>query len=87
MASTKKILDAVLSGRSDANIRFGAVRKLLQSLGFDERIKGGHFIYSRGDVVEIINIQSDSGGKAKPYQVKQIRGIITRYGMEMSQEP
>jgi hypothetical protein len=81
MATTKKTLDTVLTGRSDANIRFGALRKRMQSLGFDERIKGGHVIYSRGDVVEIFNIQPDSGGKAKPYQVKQIRGIITKYGL------
>jgi len=62
-------------------MRFGAIRSLILSLGFEERIKGDHFIYSREDVAEIINIQPGSGGKAKPYQVKQIRGIITRYGL------
>lgn len=51
------------------------------SLGFAERIKGDHFIYSRADVAEIINIQPATGGKAKPYQVKQIRGTITKYGL------
>jgi hypothetical protein len=81
MASKSKTLEAVLSGRSDANVRFSAIRSLVISMGFSERIKGDHFIYSRGDIAEIINIQPASGGKAKPYQVKQIRGIITKYGL------
>jgi len=74
---------AVLSGRSDANLRFGALRVLVRSLGFDERIRGDHFIYTRAGVVEILNIQPASNGKAKPYQVKQIRGIITKYGLKI----
>jgi predicted RNase H-like HicB family nuclease len=57
MASIAKILLAVLSGRSDANIRFESLRHLVKSMGFVERIKGGHFIYTRSDVVEIINLQ------------------------------
>jgi hypothetical protein len=81
MASAAKTHRDVLSGRSDTNIRFSALRSLLQSMQFRERIKGGHFIYSRSDVQEIINIQPASGGKAKPYQVKQIRDIITKYGI------
>jgi hypothetical protein len=81
MASTVKTLQLVLSGRSDGNVRFAALRTLVRSLGFDERVKGDHFIYSRSDIIEIINIQPGGGGKAKPYQVKQIRGIITHYGL------
>jgi hypothetical protein len=81
MASVRKTLHTVLGGRSDTNVRFTALRALIRSLGFDERTKGDHFIYSRSDVLEIINIQPASGGKAKPYQVKQIRGIITKYGL------
>jgi hypothetical protein len=83
MASVAKVLDAVLSARSDASIRFTALQALLRSLGFSERIKGGHFIYCREGVAEIINIQSGNGGKAKPYQVKQIRGIITAYRLAL----
>jgi hypothetical protein len=83
MASVKKTIQAVLSGHSDANVRFGALRALVRSLGFSERIRGDHFVYSRADVVEIINIQPAAGGKAKPYQVKQIRDIIARYGLRL----
>lgn len=46
------------------------------------RIKGDHFIYYKVGVAEIINIQPD-GNKAKAYQVKQIRGLIIQYKMEV----
>jgi hypothetical protein len=52
--------------------------QLLVRLGFEERVKGGHHIFARNDVDEIINLQSKSG-KAKAYQVKQIRNILLKY--------
>lgn len=79
MASAKKILEAVLSGRSDRNIRFSDLRKLVLALGFRERVKGDHHIYGQDGIEEIINLQPKQDGKAKPYQVKQVRGIITKY--------
>ena len=54
------------------------------NLGFKERIKGAHHIFTKDGVAEIINIQPLKDGKAKAYQVKQIRGIIIRY--ELHQE-
>lgn len=74
-----KTLDAVLSGLSDRNIRFDDLRDLLKSFGFRERIKGDHFIFSRTAVMEIVNLQPLKDGKAKPYQVKQVRTIFLRY--------
>jgi len=78
MTRQRKTLDHVLRGKSDANIRFADLRRLLASLGFDERIKGGHYIYTRAEVVEIVNLQP-KGAMAKPYQVKQVRQILLRY--------
>ena len=75
----KNIFASVMSGITDANIRFTDLRKLLLTLGFKERIKGDHHIYSRTGVIEIINIQLLFDGKAKPYQVKQIRNLIHKY--------
>ena len=73
------MLEKVLSGLADANIRFLELRKLILSLGFTERIKGDHFIYSKTGITEIVNIQPLNNGKAKPYQVKQIRNLIHKY--------
>lgn len=72
------MLNAILSGVQDKNILFSDLRTILEWLGFDCRIKGDHFIYTKDGVDEIINIQPN-GNKAKPYQVKQIREIILTY--------
>lgn len=76
---SKRIIDKVLSGLSDKNIRFEDLRKLLLFLGFEERIKGDHHIFTRADILEILNIQSLRDGKAKAYQVKQVRSVILKY--------
>jgi len=75
----EKTLDVVLSGLSDKNIRFEDLRKLVKSLGFNERIKGDHHIFSKSGVVEIMNLQPLRDGKAKPYQVKQVRNSVLQY--------
>jgi hypothetical protein len=74
----EKLLQHVVSGRSDANIRFGDLIQLLQHLGFDMRTRGDHHIFTRGDVQEILNLQP-RGALAKPYQVKQVRNVMVRY--------
>ncbi len=78
MSSRKKILEQILDGRSDANIPFSGLCNLLEALGFRERVKGSHHIFVKDGVEEIINLQPQ-GGKAKPYQVKQVRGLILKY--------
>jgi len=78
MRSRNKILDRILRGTSDANIPFDGMCHLLRRLGFEERIRGSHHIFTRDGVEEILNLQS-KGGKAKPYQVKQVRNVILRY--------
>jgi predicted RNA binding protein YcfA (HicA-like mRNA interferase family) len=72
------ILLKVLRDSSDANIRFSELRGLLSRLGFAERIKGSHHIFTREDVAEILNLQPRNS-LAKPYQVKQVRRILIRY--------
>ncbi|MDE7192922.1 MAG: type II toxin-antitoxin system HicA family toxin [Oscillospiraceae bacterium] len=78
MGQNEKLLFKILSGTQDNSIQFAELQRLLSLLGFDCRIKGDHFIYTKDDVEEIINIQPKNG-KAKPYQVKQIRNLILKY--------
>ena len=85
MSNDKKILDTLLRGTSDANIPFNGLRHLLSKIGFQERIKGSHHIYSMTGIEEIINIQS-AGSKAKPYQVKQVRNIILKYRLSLEKK-
>jgi hypothetical protein len=75
----KKALNRVLSGLSDKNIRFQELQKLLSDFGFSVRIKGDHHIFWKEGIKEIINLQPLKDGKAKSYQVKQVRGIIFKY--------
>jgi predicted RNA binding protein YcfA (HicA-like mRNA interferase family) len=74
----ESVLSTVLLGSADANIRFSAIRALLSRLGFAERIKGSHHIFTREDVDEILNLQPRNS-LAKPYQVKQVRRVLVRY--------
>ncbi|HUP20043.1 MAG TPA: type II toxin-antitoxin system HicA family toxin [Gemmatimonadota bacterium] len=85
MAGYKKTLEKVLLGTSDANIRFGDLRSMLTALGFEERIKGGHHIFTLKGREAALNVQPD-GSKAKAYQVKQIRQIIIEHKLASDEE-
>lgn len=79
MSKIHKLLEKILRGNSDKNIKFQEIVKLLLYFNFTERIKGSHHIYTREDVEEILNIQSTKEKKAKAYQVKQFREIVLKY--------
>ena len=83
MEKHSKLKDKILSGNADNNIGFVDLCRLLIYLGFDRRIKGDHHIFTRDDLMEIINLQPRAN-KAKPYQVKQVREIIVKYRLEDS---
>lgn len=85
MSKITKTLDRVLRGNADANIRFADLCALLSHLNFTERICGDHHIFTREGVAEILNLQP-RGGKAKAYQVKQVRGVLTAYGLAGADE-
>ncbi|MCI9051773.1 MAG: type II toxin-antitoxin system HicA family toxin [Lachnospiraceae bacterium] len=82
MATLEKLIQSIMSGVQDRNIKFADLQKILDVLGFQCRIKGDHFIYWKEGIDEIINIQP-IGNKAKSYQVKQVRNIILKYQMEV----
>jgi predicted RNA binding protein YcfA (HicA-like mRNA interferase family) len=78
MSQFQKLLVSLLSGRSDATIDFEALCNALKRMGFDERVRGSHHIFTKEGIEEIVNIQPN-GRAAKPYQVKQIRNLIVKY--------
>lgn len=80
MGQIEKLFFKILCGTQDSNVKFSELQHILDYMGFDVRIKGDHHIYTKNNVTEIINIQP-IGNKAKPYQVKQIRNIILKYGL------
>ena len=78
MYRSNKLLERILRGKSDANIPFVGMCQLLRKLGFEERIRGRHHIFTKDGIVEILNLQP-KGAKTKPYQVKQVRNLILKY--------
>ena len=74
-ARARSTLEKVLRGTSDSNIRFDDLRNLVLHLGFEERIKGSHHIFTLQGKEAALNLQPH-GSKAKAYQVKQVRRII-----------
>jgi hypothetical protein len=76
-----KLLARLLSGTADRAFRFDDLCALLRRLGFAERQRGGsHHIFTRDGVAEILNLQP-RGGEAKPYQVRQVREVVLKYGL------
>jgi predicted RNA binding protein YcfA (HicA-like mRNA interferase family) len=73
----EKTLERLLSGAADAAIRFDDLCRLLESLGFDKRVRGSHHIFRKTGVEEKMNLQR-AGANAKPYQVKQVRAAILK---------
>lgn len=82
MGKYEKMLIKLLRGASDNNFDFNSLQNLLIRLDFDERIKASHHIYSKEGIEEIINRQPKQG-KAKPYQVKQVRNLVVKYKLDI----
>ena len=78
MSQFQKLLLHLLSGRSDHNVAFSDLTKLLERFGFESRVKGSHHIFTKSDIEEILNLQA-RGAQAKPYQVKQVRDVLIKY--------
>jgi virulence-associated protein VapD len=78
MGKQEKLIAKILNGSADANIAFTDLRNLLKSLGFTERIRGDHYIFTKAGIEDILNLQPLKA-KAKAYQVKQVRGVMLKY--------
>lgn len=68
MSQQDKLLAKILSGAFDTNISFDQLCRLLIKLGFDERMRGSHHIFTKEGVEEILNLQP-----------KQVREVLRKY--------
>lgn len=69
--------------RAPRNVRFSDLCRLAGRFGFERRAgKGGHCVYTRPGVLEILNFQNVRG-MTKPYRVRQFFGIVDKYDLEM----
>jgi predicted RNA binding protein YcfA (HicA-like mRNA interferase family) len=83
MSKAEKLAAKILSGKSDKNFAFSDLCYILDRAGFQSRHgKGSHRIYYKEGVAEIVNVQPRNG-KAKPYQVKQVRELLLKYKIDI----
>jgi len=80
MSKYARLVRQILGGAADANIGFADLCHLLLRFGFDMRTEGSHHVFRKVGVEEKINLQRE-GNKAKPYQVRQVRNVILKYGL------
>jgi predicted RNA binding protein YcfA (HicA-like mRNA interferase family) len=80
----QKLLAKALSGSK--NIRFHEAMALAEAFGFRlSRVRGSHHILVHSGVRELVNLQ-EVGGKAKPYQIRQLLELVERYNLELEPE-
>ncbi len=73
--------------RSPSNVRFADALLIAEAFGFRlRRVAGDHHILACEGVPEIVNIQPDRNGMAKPYQIRQFLKIVDDNGLRLEDE-
>jgi hypothetical protein len=81
MSKAERLFDKLIAGRSDANFSFDDLCTLLTKLDYNARkAKGSHIIFQRGS--SFLNLQPAAGGKAKAYQVRQVRQELQKLNLK-----
>ncbi len=80
MSREAKLLERLRDFRRDQGWNFEELCGLLKKLGFEMRVAGSHHFFRRPGIAEAINLQPQSG-KAKPYQVRQVRDVLKGNGL------
>jgi len=75
MVHREHLLARIADHGSEAGVWFEDLRRALRLAGFRERARGTHFVYSRRSSEPIVTLQARNG-KAQPYQVRQVRGLV-----------
>jgi len=77
--SLDKTKTALLDSAKDYGHRFTDVVNFLEANGWKQRIKGSHHIFTRSGVPILLNLQSEKNGKAKAYQMRQVRQVLEKF--------
>ena len=86
MSKFEKLLFKLLSGNADKGFDFSELVRILETYDFKLRTKGSHHIFHKEGIPEIINLQQGESGKAKPYQVKQVRELLIKHKIVQQKE-
>jgi hypothetical protein len=81
MSKAEKVFHKLMAGQNDANFPFEDLCTLLTKLGYTARkTKGSHIIFQHGP--SFLNLQPSLGGKAKAYQVRQVRAELQKFNLK-----
>lgn len=82
MSQRAKFREKLLDPQNNRNIDFKKLVNYLSYLGFDRRQEGtSHQVFTKDGIDNLIVLQPRNDGKAKPYQVDQVRETINQYGL------
>jgi len=85
MTKKQKLFQKLLN--SPKNILFDEFRTILEAFGFNFRhVTGSHHVYKHPGVADLLSIQPDRDGKAKPYQIRQFLKLVEEYNLTMDEE-
>jgi hypothetical protein len=76
---SEKTKTALLDAARDYSHRFADVVHFLEATGWNLRLKGSHHIFTPPGLPALLNLQPERNGKAKGYQVRQIRQALIRF--------
>jgi len=70
---------ALLDSAKDYGHRFTDITGFLEATGWRRRIKGSHHIFTRPGLPILLNLQPERNGKAKAYQIRQVRQMLEKF--------
>ena len=79
MPDPEKTKAALHDSARDYSHRFLDVVRFLEASGWKQRIKGSHHIFTRPGIPVLLNLQPEKSGKAKAYQIRQVRQVLERF--------
>jgi predicted RNA binding protein YcfA (HicA-like mRNA interferase family) len=80
MSRQEKILERLKDFQRDNGWNFDDLCGVLTGMGFEMRIAGSHHFFRRADLPDALNLQPQ-GGRAKSYQVRQVRKVLEANGL------
>ncbi|MBT9449801.1 type II toxin-antitoxin system HicA family toxin [Akkermansia glycaniphila] len=84
MSIKKKLLLKIMGGAQDGNVTYAEALKLLELLGYRFREgKGSHTVACYPGTPGLLTLQPKKDGKAKSYQLEQIRRDIREKGLHL----
>lgn len=81
MSDPEKTGASLLESERDYGHRFAEIVHFLQMSGWKLRQKGSHHIFTRAGIPILLNFQPEKDGKAKAYQVRQLRRALIQFNL------